>query len=271
MRPLRSAVVLVLVLFLSIGCSSTVTSTSAPTALDRIKQRGELVVGTAASMPPLNMTTKSGEIIGLEADMARAMADAMNVKLRLAPTPFADLLPALAAGSIDVIISGMTMTPERNMSVAFVGPYFISGKSFLTTTATLTNRGSAEGNDPAMRIAVLRASTSETFVQQTIPKATIVPTKDYDEAIALVSQGKADIMIADMPACVVTVARYPDRGLFALATPLTREPIGIALPANDPLLVNWTQNWLREMEAGGNLELMKDLWFKNTVWLKELP
>ena len=61
------------------------------------------------------------------------------------------------------------------------------------------------------------------------------------------------------------------RGLFALATPLTREPIGIALPGNDPLLVNWTQNWLREIEAGGNLELMKDLWFKNTSWLKQLP
>src|SRR5262249_56609961 len=176
-----------------------------------------------------------------------------------------------AGGAVDVIMSGMTMTPERNMSVAFVGPYYISGKSFLTTTSTLSTKGSAELNDPGMRIAVLLASTSQTFVQQTMPKATLVTTKDYDEAISLVSQGKADIMVADLPACVVTVARYPDRGLFALATPLPREPIGIALPANDPLLVNWTQNWLREMEAGGNLELMKDLWFQNTAWLKQLP
>ena len=271
MRSLRCAAVLVLALVLSVGCSTAVNPAPSATGLNRIKQRGELVVGTAASMPPLNMTTKTGEIIGLEVDMARAMADAMNVKLRLVPTPFPDLLPALAAGSIDVIISGMTMTPERNMSVAFVGPYFISGKSFLTTTATLSTKGSAELNDPGMRIAVLRASTSQTFAQQTIPKATLVTTKDYDEAINLVSQGKADIMIADLPACVVTVARYPDRGLFALVTPLTREPIGIALPGNDPLLVNWTQNWLRELEASGSLELMKDRWFKNVSWLSQLP
>src|SRR5205814_2368164 len=97
-----------------------------------------------------------------------------------------------------------TLDPEVIMRslrcAAFVGPYFISGKSFLTTTATLSTKGSAELNDPGMRIAVLRASTSQTFAQQTIPKATLVTTKDYDEAINLVSQGKADIMIADLPA-----------------------------------------------------------------------
>jgi len=271
MRSLRCVAILAAALVLVIGCSASVSPPPAPTALARIQQRGELVVGTAASMPPLNMTTKTGQIIGFEVDMARAMADAMNVKLRLAPMPFAELLPALKAGSVDMVISGMTMTPQRNMTVAFVGPYYISGKSFLTTTSTLTSKGSAELNDPAMRIAALRGSTSESFVKETIPKATLVTTKDYDEAINLVLQGKVDIMVADLPACVVTVARYPDRGLFALVTPLTREPIGIALPGNDPLLVNWTQNWLREMEAGGNLELMKELWFKNTSWLKQLP
>ena len=271
MRFWRCAAVLAATVVLFIGCSASVSPPPAPTTLARIQQRGELVVGTAASMPPLNMTTKTGEIIGFEVDMARAMADAMNVKLRLAPMQFADLLPALNAGSVDMVISGMTMTPQRNMTVAFVGPYFISGKSFLTTTSTLTSKGSAELNDPAMRIAALLGSTSESFVKETIPKATLVTTKDYDEAINLIQQGKVDIMIADQPACVVTVARYPDRGLFALVTPLTREPIGIALPGNDPLMVNWTQNWLREVEASGNLELMKDLWFKNTSWLKQLP
>src|SRR5262249_61638979 len=118
---------------------------------------------------------------------------------------------------------------------------------------TLTNKGSDDLNNPNMRVAALRGSTSETFVQQTIPKATLVPTQDYDEAINQLLQGKVDVMIADLPACVVTVSRYPDKGLFALVTPLTREPIGIALPGNDPLLVNWTENWLREQDASGNL------------------
>jgi len=271
MRSLRCVAILAAALVLVIGCSASVSPPPAPTALARIQQRGELVVGTAASMPPLNMTTKTGEIVGFEIDMARAMADAMNVKLRLAPMQFANLLPALSAGAVDVVISGMTMTPQRNMTVAFVGPYFISGKSFLTTTGTLTSKGSAELNDPGMRIAALRGSTSESFVKETIPKATLVTTKDYDEAIILLLQDKVDAMIADLPACLFAVRRYPDRGLYALETPLTYEPIGIALSGNDPLLLNWTQNWLRELETTGALERTTERWFKDTAWLRRLP
>lgn len=259
-------------LWLLSGCATAPSGASSSPVLSRIQSKGELVVGTAASMPPLNMTTKTGEIIGLEIDLARSMAESMNVRLRLAPIPFAGLLPALEAGQVDMILSGMTMTPGRNMKVAFVGPYFISGKSFLTKEATMASgKGSADLNHPSMRVAALRSSTSQTFVQQTFPKATLVLTRDYDEAIALVLQDKVDAMIADFPACVFTVQRYPDRGLYALVTPLTYEPIGIALPGNDALLVNWAQNWLRELEATGALEQTRDRWFKDASWLSRLP
>jgi len=273
MRP-RLAVLLAIAFvaaFLA-ACSTVSGPTSASPVLSRIQQRGELVVGTAGSMPPLNMTTKAGQVIGFEADMARAMAAAMNVKLRLTTMPFAELLPALQAGQVDMVLSGITMTATRNMSVAFVGPYFMSGKSFLTKTTTLgSTKGSAELNDPTMRLAALRGSTSQTFVQDIMPKATLILTRDYDEAVTLVLQGKVDVMIADYPACVFSVYRYPDKGLYALATPLTREPIGIALPGGDALLVNWAQNWLREQEATGALEQTRDRWFKDPSWLSQLP
>jgi len=262
----------VAIMALLAGCASATTAPPSSAGLGRIRANGELVVGTAASMPPLNMTTKTGEIVGLEVDLARAMAAAMKVKLRLAPVAFADLLPALEAGRVDVVLSGMTMTPERNMRFAFVGPYFVSGKSFLAKEATLASaKGSTDLNNPSMRLAALRASTSQAFVEQHMPKATLVLTKDYDEAIRLVLEDKVDAMIADFPICILSVQRYPDRGLYALLTPLTYEPIGIALPGNDPLLVNWTQNWLRELEATGELEQTKDRWFKRADWVGRLP
>jgi polar amino acid transport system substrate-binding protein len=273
-RPQAVLAVLALALGALAGCApaSTATGTSASPVLARIQSKGELVVGTAASMPPLNMTTKSGEIIGLDIDLARGMAEAMKVKLRLAPMPFASLLPALEADQVDMVVSGMTMTPDRNMKVAFVGPYFISGKSFLAKTSTLSSdKGSAELNTPSMRLAALRGSTSQTFVEQIIPKATLVLTKDYDEAINLVLQDKVEAMIADFPACIFAVFRYPDKGLYALVTPLSYEPLGIALPGNDPLLMNWAQNWLRDQEATGSLERTRDRWFKNASWLGQLP
>src|SRR5262245_47680471 len=148
----------VLTLVILAGCASGSSGSSTSPGLSRIQGKGELVVGTAASMPPMNMTTKTGEIIGLDIDLARAMAQAMKVKLRITPIPFADLLPALEAGQVDMVVSSMTMTPERNRRVAFVGPYFLSGKSFLAKAATLNSvKGSSELNSASMRLAALRA------------------------------------------------------------------------------------------------------------------
>src|SRR3989454_6954017 len=186
MRQARLFASLVVMLTVFVGCAPATTGPSSSSVLGRIRAKGELVVGTAASMPPLNMTTKTGEIIGLEIDLAQAMADAMRVKLRLATMPFVDLLPALEAGQVDMILSGMSMTPERNMKFAFVGPYLTSGKSFLAKETTVaSSKGSEDLNTPTMRLAALRGSTSDGFVQQNMPTATPVSPNDDDEAVTL--------------------------------------------------------------------------------------
>ena len=122
------------------GCAGMNTGTSSVTnspVMDRIIQNGELVVGTAGSMPPLNMTTKDGKVVGIEPDIARYIAAAMGVELRLETMPFADLLEALESGKVDMVLSNMTITPKRNLSAAFVGPYYVSGKAFLTKLETI--------------------------------------------------------------------------------------------------------------------------------------
>ena len=240
--------------------------------IDSIVKRGELVVGTAGNMPPLNMTTKNGEVIGLEPDIASMMAASMGVKLRLATMPFVELLSALERGDLDMVMSDMTMTPRRNMEVAFVGPYFISGKSILTKTnmiAAATN--TEEINQSDTSLTVLRGSTSQTFVEKLLPKAQLVPALDYDAAVAMVVDGKVDAMVADYPICVISVLRYPEEGLASLVKPLTFEPIGVAMPGNDPLLLNWVQNFLSMLEGTGELEALRVKWFSDGSWLKELP
>jgi polar amino acid transport system substrate-binding protein len=264
-----------LALVLLAGCTTAarepVGRESGPATLAGIRARGLLVVGTAASMPPLNMTTRRGDVIGLDVDLARAMAEALGVKLRLATIPFPDLLPALEAGRIDAIISSMTITAERSRRVAFVGPYFISGKSFLTKASNLASvRGPSELNHPGVRLAALRASTSQSFVEQAMPRARLVLIQTYDEGIDLVTRGQADAMIADFPVCVFSVFRYPDRKFYALVEPFTQEPLGIALPRGDPPLETWTRDWLQGLEASGALTRMRDRWFKDASWLSEL-
>jgi polar amino acid transport system substrate-binding protein len=218
------------------------------------------------------MTTKEGKIIGFEADLARYMADSMGVNLKLKAIQFSKLLPALESGQIDMILSGMTMTSMRNLKVAFVGPYYVSGKGVLTNVATLAAATDPNAlDDQKFKIAALDGSTSAEFVRKIMSTATLVTTKDYDEAVGMVIQGKVDAMVADHPICVISVARYPQHNLFSIIAPFTYEPIGIALPANDPLLANWVTNFLNKLEDSGVMDNVRDRWFNDTSWFNKLP
>lgn len=245
-------------------------ATASP-VLERIRQRGELLLGTSGNQPPLNATTKDGRVVGLEIDLARAMASAMDVKLRIVTMPFSELLSAVQSGKVDMVLSGMTMTPQRNMKVAFVGPYFVSGKSLLSKLETMSSVSDAsEINSASMKLAALKGSTSQYFVEKIIPKATLTLTEDYDEAVMLVRQGKIDALIADYPFCAISVFRYPEDHLVTLKTPFTFEPLGIALPAGDPLLVNWVENFLTMIEGTGVLFEITSKWFEEGSWVSQL-
>jgi len=274
MKFVKVILVSVLAVIFVTGCAQTQqgsSSTSASPVLDRIQQRGELIVGTMGNMPPLNMTSKDGEIFGLEPDLARLMAEAMNVKVKFVTKPFNELLPALQTGEVDMVLSGMTITPERNRKVAFIGPYFISGKAFLTKIKTIAYADEAkDANNPDTKIVTLKDSTSQAFAEAFLDKTTLFTTGNYDEAVDMVLQDKAHAMIADYPICVVSVFRYPEAGLLSVVTQLTYEPIGIAIPANDPLLMNWTRNTLNNIEGSGILDELKLKWFARGSWLNKL-
>lgn len=274
MKFAKVFLVSVLALIFVAGCARMQqgsSGTSASPVIDRIQQRGELIVGTMGNMPPLNMTSQDGEIFGLEPDLARLLAKAMNVKVKFVTKPFNKLLPALQTGEVDMVLSGMTITPERNRKVAFIGPYFISGKAFLTKVKTIAYADEAgDANSPDTKIVALRGSTSQAFAEAFLDKTTLFTTGNYDEAVDMVLRDKAHAMIADYPICVVSVFRYPEAGLLSVVTQLTYEPIGIAIPASDPLLMNWTRNTLNNFQGSGILDELKLKWFAEGNWLNKL-
>jgi polar amino acid transport system substrate-binding protein len=264
------AVVMVLTSCAQMGLTGK--GTAVGPVMSSIQSKKALVVGTSGSMPPMNMTTKKGEVVGLEIDLARAMAKAMGVELQIKTMAFSKLLPALEAGHVDMVLSSMTITPERNQKVAFVGPYFISGKGLLTKIETLASaKEPAAINTPATRLAALEGSTSEQFITDVIPKATLITAKTHDDAVQMVIQGQVDALIADFQFCAVSVLRNPDAGLLSIVTPLTYEPIGIALPPGDAHMVNWVTNFLNTTETSGDLARLKLYWFGSGAWLDDLP
>jgi polar amino acid transport system substrate-binding protein len=244
---------------------------SASPVLDHVRATGELRIGVTGNQPPFNMKNKAGELMGLDIDLARALAASMGTEPRFVEMPFSKLLGALDAGEVDIILSGLTMTPERNTKVAFAGPYFVSGKGLLTLSEKLAQTDEPEDiNEADLRLVALEGSTSYSFLKQATPSAQIVGTRDYAEAVQLIIDGKADALIADYPACVIQMFLHRDADLATVASPFTFEPLGAALPATDPLFVNLVQNYFNMLEGTGLTIQLQAKWFLDGSWLAEL-
>lgn len=243
---------------------------SAGPIFDDILKKGELVVGMTGNQPPLNAVSKEDELIGLDADLAHSIAKGMNLKVSFAKMPFAELLPALKSGKIDMIISGMTMTPERNRNVAFIGPYTVSGKGILLKRTSVSMLKKEGLNSEKFKIATLKGSTSQTIVEQTAPKATLSFVSSYDKAIEMLLADKANAVIADYPFCAYMAARYSEKELVVGDTKLTVEPLGIAV-REDALLINALGNILKMQVLTGEINKLQEKWFENRAWFEQLP
>ncbi len=252
-------------------CLALAANVSAGSTIERILKKGEFVVGTSGTQPPMNAVNKKGELMGMDIDMSKAMADAMGVKLKFAQMPFADLLPALEAGKVDLVVSGMSMTSERNKKMAFVGPYVVTGKGILALEQRFAALKEAKGLDaPEVTVAVLKDSTSQKFAQTSMSKAKLVIFGSYDEGIDLLFKNKVDVIVADFQFCALTAFRNTKKGLIAGQSPLSYEPLGIAMQ-EDTLLINWVQNFLIQYEATGEMKKAAEKWLNPGSWIDDLP
>ncbi len=267
MRRNRLLPVFVLLL---LACGAAFSADSP--VLDRIASNGVLKVGMSGNEAPMNAKSRSGQLIGLEVDLANILASAMDVKPELVVKPFPELLPALKAGEVDIVMSGLTITAGRSADVSFVGPYTLSGKSILTKSKILAAADEAgDINLPTLTITALQDSTSQSFVEKNLPKVKLVTVKAYDEAVKMVLEGGADALVADMPVCILSVMRYPGQDLVTLTQPLTIEPIGIALPAEDAQFLNLVENYFRTLVGLGVMQQLQKKWLEDNSWVAALP
>ena len=234
--------------------------------LANIQQKGELVLGTSGNMPPMSQKLDDGKLVGFDIDLARLMASGMGVKLNIKTLPFNKLLPALEKGDVDVVISNVTMNLQRNMTVAFIGPYMTSGKCVITKEEGLARAEEAENlNVSATRLAALQGSTSEEFIKVLLPKASLTLIEDYESGVRMINDDKVGGILTDYPICLAMLKKYPDAGFISLFSLLSYEPIGIAIQGSDPLYINWTGNFLKRVEGTGLLEELAVRWFGKPV------
>jgi polar amino acid transport system substrate-binding protein len=235
--------------------------------LATIVKNGELRVGTSGNQPPYSMKSKTGDLMGFEIDLANALAKNMGVKLKLVEIPFPELMDALKTNKIDAIMSGMTITPERNLVALFAGPYTISGKSILTKSGKVAAFNADTSSMKKYKIVCLKGSTSEDFVKTVMPKQQLIAVNNYDEGVNMVINDQADAMVADKPICVLSIMKYPGKDLVTTEQPLTVEPIGVALPPGDPQFLNLVSNYISTLQISSTLAALEQKWFKDGSWM----
>lgn len=239
--------------------------------LERVIEAETLVVGMSGNQPPLNMVNRDGNLMGMDVDLARALANAMQVSLKIETMPFGDLMEALDTGEVDLVISGMAITPERALKARFIGPYMLSGKSILTRSDVIQQLSTGELASKSVKLAALRNSTSAAFVREEAPNSELVEVADYASAVSMIQSGEVAGLVADMPACVLAVLRNPDADLVTLGEPLTVEPLGIAVNADDRRFSDLLANYLENYERAGLVEVLRSRWMENSSWIAALP
>jgi polar amino acid transport system substrate-binding protein len=239
---------------------------SASSMIEEVKRQGVLKVGLSTFVP-WAMPSKSGPMIGFEVDVAQKLADDMKVKLQLVPTTWDGIIPALIAKKFDIIIGGMTITPERNLTINFTAPYehaesyVLVGKKYADKFKSLD-----DFNNSDVAIANVRGATTAIFAKQAFPKAQQLLFDGENQGLQEVLNGKAQAVMASTPTPSIWMEKYPDALVMPFDKPLYQDSEGMGIRKGDPDALNFLDNWIVVHTDDGWLQERFNYWFKTREW-----
>ena len=268
-------IALAVVALVGFGFAATATASDIELAkkstLEEIQKRGELRVGFEAGYLPFEMADKKGRFVGFDIDMAKEMAKAMGVKFVPVNTAWDGIIPALITKKFDIIMSGMTVTQERNLKINFANPYIIVGQTVLLNKKYANEIKSYKDlNDPKYVVASKLGTTGEQAIKRMIPKATYKSFEVESEAALETLNGKAAATVYDLPFCAVFMAQQGAGKMVFLDKPFTYEPLAWAVRKGDPDFLNWLNNFLAQMKNDGRYDKIYNKWIKSTEWIKDV-
>ena len=224
-------------------------------------------VGMAADYPPLSFR-EDGELVGIEVDLAREVVRETGLTVTIKQLPWAELIPALQSGKIDVIMSGMSVTEARAKQITFVEPYLRTGQMVLIREQDVARLGQpARLRDPGRRIAVVGGTTGEQYARLNLKQTEVVVFPSSDAAAAALTAGKVDYFIHDAPSIWrFGMANKPDgAGLVGLYTPLTEEFLAWAVRKDDEKLKAQLDAAVLKMKQGGVVDAIVRRWIETQV------
>jgi polar amino acid transport system substrate-binding protein len=208
-----------------VGWAASAGSLAAQT-LEKIKERGVLVVGTKADYKPFGFRDPTGAIIGFEPDLAKDVADRLGVKLQVEPVVSANRMQFLQQGKIDLMLATMNVTDERRKTVGIVEPsYYASGVNvFANRKAALKRWEELKGQ----KVCGIQGAFFNKYVGEKYG-ADIVAFRGQQEAETALAQGNCIAWLYDDTAFAERLADPKWAGFEMPLETILTEPWGAAV------------------------------------------
>ena len=244
-------------------------ASSAESVIQQIQEEGVIRIGLSLFVP-WSMRDVNGELIGYELDVGRQLAADMGVEVEFIPTAWDGIIPALIAGNFDVIISGMSWTPQRNLTVNFTDPYAFSGLAILANTEMTAGMSLEDYNSPDVTFAARRGATPAVVIGEKFPEATLLLFDEDGAATQEVLNGNAHATMASEPAPSEDARRYPDTLYVPFDQTFQAGGEAFAMRKGDPDALNYFNNWIAQNWRTGWLQERHDYWFAGNEWADQV-
>ena len=241
-------------LVISIALLATAPRAIVARELSEIKSDGKLQVAVKEDVRPLGFTDEAGNLVGLEIDIARKLAEELledSEAVEFVPVNNTERLQVILEDEVDLAIARVAVTTPRSRIVDFSPYYYLDGTGIVTKNTEVENTDELTQS----RIAVLENSTTIAVVHNRLPNATLIGVDSYQEALELIETNWADAFAGDRSVLTGWVQEYPTYNL--LPERLSGAALAVVMPKGlqyrelrskvDEAIANWKKSgWLEE-------------------------
>jgi ABC-type amino acid transport substrate-binding protein len=219
----------------------------ADTTMGKIQERGEIKIGVKFDVPPFGFTNpQTDEVEGFDVDMGKIIADELGVEPKFVEAISDNRIPFLQRGTVDVILSTMTINQERDQEIDFSEPYYIArGRILVPGNSDIAGVEDLAGNS----VCTALGSTYEETLSEEAPDAELRLVDTYSECLELLQNGAVDAISTDD--VILTGMIIQDDTLQLVGDELTTEPYGAGIKDGDTEFQKFVSDTLEAAQADG--------------------
>ena len=240
--------------------SAAQEAASSPIVHDAFKDK-VLYVGCESAFAPFTYINDKGELVGFDLDLIRAMAATEGFKVEVRAFPFDGLIPALMTGSIDLIISGFTISPERAKRVDFSDPYYRCGLTFLIKTVNADKFNTLEDLKNEVLCSQI-GTTGALYTTKVLPNVKLRQFNSQPECYLELQNDGCVAVCNDRPVNDFFLATSKTKEIVSKPiTTDTSEYYGIAVRKGDTRMLNLINKALKNTLENGDFKRISEQWF----------